>query len=649
MNTDIKRTLTFIITNVFVAVATFILLIFLYFRSTFDLPTDLYKSFGLVNITLIVLVGFIYLIQFLISEKLKFSEKLISAFVSSFPSIASVMLSYLIAYFTNPVLSLSTFARAVVLLIPIYIIAGAYMFFRYSRANKLAIGSDEITWEKIAEKFNNKKATIAFLVIMFLLGFYLRNLSSASVPPGVDEFPHLRHAILFLRGEPLTYTRALLTVTAPIILLFKIFGVNLELARILLSFLSMVAIFPLYAFMRKFDRGTAFWAVILYVLNPIVIALGSVIRDYAISGAMIYFTYWATARLITSQFQGKFRDWIHANRSMITVVGLLVIFALFDQKSIAAVVVGNILIFTFLMMIKVLIQDVGSRKRTLFLIAVLIAGGLFIVLASRKLTFGDTYITTKYFGILTGNSNLNWSYIFPQIGWLFLIYSLYLLFQNSFRLKTGSGRLNVYISLTFLGLLIFSSIFIFSGKLGVRSRYYVVFVYYMIPIVALLFTRTVGYFVKKTLNAPMFTTISITILTIVLIVNIPSLVYLKGFEGGKNLISGIDHFSYQPSYEYIKENLNDGDVVITDQLNKYDLLYDNILQAHDVLNADIFNARYTPVADALASYDHGWVIKSKNGSLTPKGFTEHEDSVVDGINFQFIERMGDNTVWYFEK
>src|ERR1035437_991060 len=66
--------------------------------------------------------------------------------------------------------------------------------------------------------------TIAFLLTNFIVGLGLRLYNLGGFPPFADEYAHIRTAIAIYQGLPVDYTRALLTVSVPVYLSYRIFG-----------------------------------------------------------------------------------------------------------------------------------------------------------------------------------------------------------------------------------------------------------------------------------------------------------------------------------------------------------------------------------------------------------------------------------------
>lgn len=508
-----------------------------------------------------------------------------------------------------------------------------------------------ISWRD-TRSISEKAITFIVISSLFAIGLYLRWMNIDGYSPQVDEFTHLQVAFAYLRGDLISYHRAFWTVSVPIIAVFKLFGVELAFARMTVSFINLLGIFPLYFFMKRFGRLEAFIAVALFIFSPMVVAVGQLVRDFAVLPVFIYITYFFALKVIESDITDQLRGWIKNNLFNFICLSLLTAFAIYDQKSTVAVIVVTILVFLPVILLKILFQYGGKLSRFIYLTGLSLMVVLVLVMTIPKINktlFADIYFTPQYFEMLTNGAYQNWSYFFPQIGWLFLVYAIYLVVSRITSVKRNQSISEIFISLTFFALMTYVSLFLFSGVMEPRIRYYVVFIYYLIPIAALFFTRSIKFLKTKVRVERRLAQVLIVPIIFIFLVNIPGLKIVGQFSGGYNKVSGTNHFEYEASYNYIKKNIHDGDAIITDQLNKYDLLYDNVFLDHGVLHTNIFNSSDERVGEIIATYDRGWVVKSKNSGLTPKGFSDLEDTVIDGIRFQFIDQMGDNALWYFEK
>ena len=126
------------------------------------------------------------------------------------------------------------------------------------------------------------KSTALILIGFFILGLTLRLINLDQYPPYVDEYIHTHTAFGVMSGLPMTWNRAFLSVTVPVLLSYKLFGITLWAARFPMVVFNMLAIFPLYFLGKKVNKTVGFISVFLFTLNPWIIAASRTVREYAV-------------------------------------------------------------------------------------------------------------------------------------------------------------------------------------------------------------------------------------------------------------------------------------------------------------------------------------------------------------------------------
>jgi predicted membrane-bound mannosyltransferase len=130
--------------------------------------------------------------------------------------------------------------------------------------------------------------TVAFLLICFIIGLGLRLYNLGGFPAYVDEYLHMSTAIGIIKGNPVEYFRAFLTVSLPVYLSYRIFGISLWAGRLPMVLINMLAIFPLYLLGRKINKGVGYLSVLLFMFSPWIIADSRTVRDYAVVPLFFY-------------------------------------------------------------------------------------------------------------------------------------------------------------------------------------------------------------------------------------------------------------------------------------------------------------------------------------------------------------------------
>lgn len=621
----------------------------IYFRTEFAFSDEIFSATGFVNISFFGAIISMIIHSILTYQAHRDDRALLMArgiFVTTFPALAVTFLLRVFGILRDPWLYALLVDRIIVWFSMIFVSIGAVVFIRYRRKYPPKGSVRSVPWVTLKDR---KFIDLILLIFFFTLGLYLRWRNIGAYPPHVDEFPHLRHPILFLQGTPIEYKRALLTVTTPIIVVFKFFGVDLAKARMAMALSNMFAIFPLFGFMKKFGRTEAFAAVTLFVLSPIVIAMGQLTRDYAITAVFVYLTLLFTIRILRSEISGQLREWLKNNWINFGMVMALFAYAIYDQASTVSVIIASIMIFASILLLKIIFEYEGSNTLFYILIPLLIIFVIGVILVSNKINFSDVQFAPGYFELLTNGSYQNWTFVFPQIGWFFLAYTLYLVIRNGLSLRSAKAQTELYLSLTFMALMFYAALFLFSGKLDLQTRYYVVFVYYLIPLVALFFARGVKLIIRWFGNYPSVISILIVPFIFGLVVNIPAINFMGSYTEGQNLVSEIRHHNYQQAYSYIKENIETGDVIISDQLQKYDLLYDNIFDGHEYVKLNMLNKNNLPIDQKLMGLEQGWITKTRTGNYDVRGLS-FEDVVTEENFIEYIGDLGgDVAIWRFEK
>lgn len=622
----------------------------LYYRTELDLPAGLFATFGLVSISFLGSLFFTFFIAFInfgTNNPVSFRNKLIYSFYLAFPASCSVFAIYTLGVILDPWLRISTFNKMLPTIAMVYIIIGG-LFYLLIRRRKPSPELTELAQEPGSFGVLKRRSfSVILLALLFILGVILRSMNLDGYPPHVDEFSHFMRALNWLKGDPPLGTRAFVTVTLPVTMAFQLFGVSVAAARMVMAVLSMAAIFPLYSLMRRFGEATAFIAVSLFVLSPSGIAMSQIVRDYSVTAFFVYSTYFLSLRVIETEIGAKLRTWFRKNWLDLLLLGMIGGYSFYDQASISAVVIGNLLVFALIVVIKIFFEYKGSRIKNIVLIGILIVAGITVTFAANKLHFDALHPTALYFKIMTSGSMQNWSNLFPQVGWLLLAYSLYILVTNSITIKDVRSQQVVTLTLTFLGLMVFSALFLFAGRLAVRDRYFVVFVYYLIPIAAMFFTKIGLIFREKFKKYKLIRTTLIVPLFLLFFVNVPALAYTRSYVGGENIITGSPHYIYEDAYQFLKENVQPGDVIITDKIGNYDRLADNYFDPEDVANIKVLETT-EDLDKKLSKYGQGWIAISENREPSDSGLA-FESAKTEHFDIQFYGSFhGHVNIWRFK-
>jgi len=172
-------------------------------------------------------------------------------------------------------------------------------------------------------------------------------------PPFVDEYAQIHTAIAIYLGQPVDYTRSFLTVSLPVYLSYRIFGMSLWAGRLPMVLINMMAIFPLYFLVKKINKGAAYISVLLYVFSPWIIAVSRNVREYAVVPLFFYLDALVLIDLL--DWDGlSLKNYLQRHFYRIAMAGLILGYAIFDYHSVLKIIVALYGIFGILAILKLL-------------------------------------------------------------------------------------------------------------------------------------------------------------------------------------------------------------------------------------------------------------------------------------------------------
>jgi len=168
---------------------------------------------------------------------------------------------------------------------------------------------------------------IGILIILFLLGYYLRVFEISKLGIYYDEFYHLGAIKKLINGDPNDYSRGFLTVTLPATIIIKYLAGNLVQLRFFSVALNLFAIIPLYKLLRNFGKLLGFIGVTLYVTDPTIISQSQWIREYASSPLIFYFGLLMTWNIfdVTRNYSANISGLLKNNKFIYSLLCLFII------------------------------------------------------------------------------------------------------------------------------------------------------------------------------------------------------------------------------------------------------------------------------------------------------------------------------------
>jgi len=453
------------------------------------------------------------------------------------------------------------------------------------------------------EQPEKKWITGVVLAACFIIGLGLRLYNLAGFPPYVDEYIHIHAAGNLMAGEPLTWDRAYLTVTLPVYLSYRIFGMNLWGSRLPMVLINMLAIFPLYFLGRKVNRWVGYISVLLYVISPWIIAVSRTVRDYAVVPVFFYLAALLLIDLL--DWEGlSFKQYLFRNKYRIVVAMLILAYALFDKESILKIIVVAYGIFGALALLKIL-KNSQSRRLKIAVIGLgvvcflfmLAYSGFFFRLFKTGILLYQVDLTS--WNSLVNNSLRQW-YPFSAISFVIILIGVFFAIRAIFARYRKSDFVIALCYLAFTATLVYLVYFLVNPYIPSRVRYGILMEYWYLLVVAVVL-YVVLYAVQHLLGKR-FLAILAVIVTI-LFVNYQAINVIFTYQGGGIFkITGEHHYVVGPSYEYLVDYMTDKDILMTDVISNYDLI-----AGQQLLDVKKIRFLSDDPLNVINEYPQGWI------------------------------------------
>jgi hypothetical protein len=494
--------------------------------------------------------------------------------------------------------------------------------------------------------------TILFLAVSFVVGVSLRLIKLDGFPPYIDEYIHTRAALALMQGGPLEWGRAYLTVSLPMYLSYRVFGINLWASRFPIVLINMIAIFPLYFLGKKIHKWVGYIGVVLFIFSPWIIAVSRDARDY---GIVPFFLFLAAAVLIDLlDWDGLgVKEYLSKNMFKILVAILILGYITFDHTSVTQIVFASYGVFLIILLLKVIknkfpiwIKGVILGASLLLLIVVLIRSGLIYRLSSSKLM--NLHISSLYWNSFFQTALQQWYFNFSQMGYLILLAAGFFSIRALIKPYKKNDFALLFVFGTFALILIYLTVFLVRQGVSGRLRYGALLEFSYVPVVAFflfIFYKAIGFLVKKKSLA--FGILSVLFLG--LFINYQALGIIYNYQGGDNFqITGDRHYIMEPAYEYLIKNLEEQDVLFSDLMARFDKIAGQKL--HPLDEIDNYHLVFAKIRDPLriiSQYSQGWVALTSNSNPTRHGF-KYEDFSYENKEFHYIGLMGDVYLWHWK-
>ncbi len=516
-----------------------------------------------------------------------------------------------------------------------------------------------LTWDShpfSEENLLGKKVlltTIALLSGCFILGLAIRLINLDGFPPYVDEYITTHYVFRLLNGFPFEWKRAFPTVGLPVLLSYKLFGIDLWAARFPMVVINMIAIIPLFFLGKKINRNIGYFSVALYTINPWIIAVSRTVREYAV----LPLYYFLTAVLLLELLEWEnttLRSYLKKNTWKVLILILILVNAFFDPQSVIKIVVINFGVFGVLLLIKMLKGKTPSIiKYTSIGTSLLFFVSMAIVSDLSKRLYEDGKITLiaedRYWQLLSTNSNQHWFSVIPQIAWLVIAVAAFFAIRAVFKKYDKKDAVILYCYLVFLGILAFLTFFLVNPRLPARVRYGILLEYWYVILTAILIFLIYRLIAKVFVRKPVIRILLFLLLGLLLI-NYGSIKYVLTYSGGGALnVTGEKHYNLEPAYRYMLTQLHNGDVLLTDSLVMYDELNEKELGDLTVYSfiGTILREAVT-IDELITRHPEGWIVLTPNSRPEKSGLV-YESTTNDGTSLEYLGRWGECDIWRWKE
>lgn len=495
--------------------------------------------------------------------------------------------------------------------------------------------------------------TIIILSLCFALGLAIRLINLDGFPPYVDEYITTHNIYRLLNGFTFEWKRAFPTVGIPVLLSFKLFGINLWAARFPMVVINMIAIIPLYFLGKKINRNIGYLSVALYIINPWIIAVSRTVREYAVL-PLFYFVSAVFLLDLLEWENTTIKSYLRKNAWKMLILGLILINAVYDRQSILKIVIINFGVFGILLLLKMLKSKTPMIVKVTSL-SVSIVLFIFLVIVSNlpKRLFENGKIVLeaedKYWQLLISNSVQHWFSKVPQFAWLVVAVAAFFTVRAIVNKYDKKDAVILYCFAIFLSILGFLTFFLVNPWVPARIRYGILLEYwYVIPVAISVFLliQLFNSILRKKLILRSLTYLIIGLL----LINFSSIKHILTYKGGGSLnVTGELHYNVDPAYRYMLSQLHPGDVLLTDGLVVYDELYEKEfgeLKYYSFINT-ILREDVT-IDELISRHPEGWIVLTQNSRPLNHGLV-YESTASYGTSLEYLGKWGECDIWRWKE
>jgi hypothetical protein len=492
----------------------------------------------------------------------------------------------------------------------------------------------------------NRKFTIFFLAICFVIGLALRLINLGQLPPYVDEYAHTHAAYQLLTEGTFGYSRAFLTITLPVFLSMKVFGQSLWAARFPMVLLNMAAIVPLYAFTKKMNKKVGFISVLLFILSPWIIGVSKTIREYAVA-PLFFFTigYLLIDLLDWEKYSAKQylkKHWLRA-----AILLILLIYTLIDRRSVLIINFAIYAVFGLFAILKLL-----KQKTSKWLNWAVIFGGLasFVLLLYRSgflrrlIQDPSSFFrwNNRYVSVIFDGPNQQW-YALGFWGYIVVGFGALIALRTIFRKYHKADTVAGFSFLTFIVFVVGLAIRIPRGGF----RYGALPEYWYLVVVAI-FLYGIYFLLQRIIKRNWLAFLLWTLIFLGFFTNYQGIYKAVSYTGGRSSpVTGETHSIVEPALDFLAKNISENDILLMDTVKRYGEIVGKELPDIEIINVNNIRRDETVSAiDYVLDYPSGWI------AVTPHALSwipdiPREETFVDGRLLSYIGTIGNVFVWHW--
>jgi len=480
------------------------------------------------------------------------------------------------------------------------------------------------------------------LILLTAVGLALRLWNIQVLPPYADELFHLNAAKAILQGASLQevgYRRSFYTVTLPVVISFKVFGIRLWAARLAGVLFNVMGVIPLYWLGKRINKPVATLAAGLYLFSPWIIATSRTVREYAYYPFYFYLVAWVMMKFYEKLPSGMVfsRDYKKLLSVEILVyagsLGLVLLYVIqIDPLSTFRVIFGMVLAFGLLVLRKFDLRHPAN------LIALGLTGLVGTILSISFFNSNDHSIATGgindyYLKLFFESPPQQWYFNRPWIPIVLIVLVVWI----ATALHKSKPEL-FFILLTYtISHLSFALLWVKGSK----PRYGISIEFWHILLMA------AGLFIAQVILHRLVRVRGVVwVVLILLFWNIPqSLVPSLHRSPGEAPVTNEYHADLLPAYTYLQKHIRPGDGVVSSlYFSEYIAWMDHLaLENVYPINQNRAKAKAV-VSEAVSKHPHGWLVLYPRGEEDWWQPLPAKDHTYEGIRIKFIGWYGDQYI-----